>query len=220
MYKKILAFALTLLMLFSSVNALSEDLEVISFDSEEQEIIVIMDEEFQVLDEPALTELPEPEPAPAEEELELVEIELIEEEKNPVFLVVEKTTPPPKTITRYSKLDYNDYVVKVTFNTSSGIPEDAMLVAKCVLDERYYLNRMLSTEEQEGLEEFYIFSISLISNGIDYANYGGYEVEIVMGEDLPSGLEVISYQNNTPVKLQFETYVDGNQVNRLKFNAI
>lgn len=218
MYKKILAFALTLLMLFSSVNALSEDLEVISFDSEEQEIIVIMDEEFQVLDEPALTELPEPEPA--EEELELVEIELIEEEENPVFLVVEKTTPPPKTITRYSKLDYNDYVVKVTFNTSSGIPEDAMLVAKCVWDEQYYLNQMLSMEEQQELEEFYIFSISLISNDVDYANYGGYEVEIIMGEDLPSDLEVISYQNNTSVKLQFETYVDGNQVNRLKFNAI
>lgn len=216
MYKKILIFVLTLLMLFSSVNAFSEDLEVINFDSEEQEIIVIMDEEFQVLDEPALTELP----TPAEEELELVEIELIEEEENPVFLVVEKTTPPPKIITRYSKLDYNDYVVKVTFNTSSGIPEDAMLIAKCVLDEQYYLNQMLSIEEQKELEEFYIFSISLISNGIDYANYGGYEVEIIMGEDLPSDLEVISYQNNTPVKLQFETYVDGNQVNRLKFNAI
>lgn len=217
MCKKILIFVLTLLMLFSSVNAFSEDLEVINFDSEEQEIIVIMDEEFQVLDEPVLTELSE---TPAEEELELVEIELIEEEENPVFLVVEKTTPPPKIITRYSKLDYNDYVVKVTFNTSSGIPEDAMLVAKCVWDEQYYLNQMLSTEEQEELEEFYIFSISLISNGVDYANYGGYEVEIIMGEDLPSNLEVISYQNNTSVKLQFETYVDGNQVNRLKFNAI
>ena len=195
MYKKILIFILTLLMLFSSVNAFSEDLEVTSLDFEEQEIIIMPDEEFQVLDEPAPTELP------AEEELELVEVELVEIEKNPVFLVVEKTTPPPKIITRYSKLDYNDYVVKVTFNTSSGIPEDAMLVAKCVLDEQYYLNQMLSMEEQEELEEFYIFSISLISNGIDYANYGGYEVEIIMGEDLPSDLEVISYQNNTPVKL-------------------
>ena len=204
MYKKILIFVLTLLMLFSSVNAFSEDLEVTSLDFEEQEIIIVLDEENE----------------PAQEEFELVEIELMEVEENPVFLVIEKTAPPPKIITRYSKLDYNDYVVKVTFNTSSGIPEDAMLVAKCVLDERYYLNRMLSTEEQEGLEEFYIFSISLISNGIDYANYGGYEVEIVMGEDLPSDLEVISYQNNTPVKLQFETYVDGNQINRLKFNAI
>lgn len=185
MYKKILIFVLTLLMLFSSVNAFSEDLEVTSLDFEEQEIIIVLDEENE----------------PAQEEFELVEIELMEVEENPVFLVIEKTTPPPKIITRYSKLDYNDYVVKVTFNTSSGIPEDAMLVAKCVLDERYYLNRMLSTEEQEELEEFYIFSISLISNGIDYANYGGYEVEIVMGEDLPSDLEVISYQNNTPVKL-------------------
>lgn len=204
MYKKILIFVLTLLMLFSSVNAFSEDLEVTSLDFEEQEIIIVLDEENE----------------PTQEEFELVEIELMEVEENPVFLVIEKTTPPPKIITRYSKLDYNDYVVKVTFNTSSGIPEDAMLVAKCVLDEQYYLNRMLSTEEQKELEEFYIFSISLISNGIDYANYGGYEVEIVMGEDLPSDLEVISYQNNTPVKLQFETYVDGNQVNRLKFNAI
>lgn len=204
MYKKILIFVLTLLMLFSSVNAFSEDLEVTSLDFEEQEIIIVLDEENE----------------PAQEEFELVEIELMEVEENPVFLVIEKTAPPPKIITRYSKLDYNDYVVKVTFNTSSGIPEDAMLIAKCVLDEQYYLNRMLSIEEQEELEEFYIFSISLISNGIDYANYGGYEVEIVMGKDLPSDLEVISYQNNTPVKLQFETYVDGNQVNRLKFNAI
>ena len=217
MYKKILTFVLTLLMLFSSVNAFSEDLEVTSLDFEEQEITVVLDEEIQVLDEPALTELPKPTPA---EELEPIEIELMEIEENPVFLVVEKTTPPPKIITRYSKLDYNDYVVKVTFNTSSGIPEDAMLVAKCVLDEEYYLNQMLSIEEQEELEEFYIFSISLISNGIDYANYGGYEVEIIMGEDLPSDLEVISYQNNTSVKLQFETYVDGNQANRLKFNVI
>lgn len=216
MYKKILIFVLTLLMLFSSVNAFSEDLEVTSLDFEEQEIIIVSDEEIQVLNEPVPTELPEL----AEEELELVEVELIEVEENPVFLVVEKTIPTPKIITRYSKLDYNDYVVKVTFNTSSGIPEDAMLIAKCVLDKQYYLNRMLSVEEQEELEEFYIFSISLISNGIDYANYGGYEVEIIMGEDLPSDLEVISYQNNTSVKLQFETYIDGNQINRLKFNAI
>ena len=196
MYKRILIFVLTLLMLFSSVNAFSENLEVTSFDFEEQEIIITLDEEIQVLNEPALTELPKP-----AEELEFMETELVEVKENPVFLVVEKTTPPPKIITRYSKLDYNDYIVKVTFNTSSGIPEDAMLVAKCVLDEQYYLNRMLSIEEQKELEEFYIFSISLISNGIDYANYGGYEVEIVMGEDLPSDLEVISYQNNTPVKL-------------------
>ena len=210
MYKKILTFVLTLLMLFSSVNAFSEDLEATTLDFEEQEIIVIMDEEFHVLDEPALTELPEPEPTPVEEKLKFIETELVEVEENPVFLVVEKMTPPPKTITRYSKLDYNDYVIKVTFNTSSGIPEDAMLVTKCVLDEQYYLNQMLSIKEQEELEEFYIFSVSLISNGVDYANYGGYEVEIIMGEDLPSDLEIISYQNNTSVKLQFETYVDGN----------
>ncbi len=215
MYKKILIFVLTLLILFSSVNAFSENLEVISLDFEEQEIIVTMDEEFQILNEPALTELPRP-----AEELEFVETELMEIEENPVFLVVEKTAPLPKIITRYSKLDYNDYIIKVTFDTSGGIPEDAMLVAKCVLDKQYYLNQMLGIEKQKELEEFYIFSISLISNGIDYANYGGYEVEIVMGEDLPSDLEVISYQNNTSVKLQFETYLDGNQVNRLKFNAI
>jgi hypothetical protein len=161
------------------------------------------------------------------EEIEAIIIEDGAEEEPEEQLPLIQTEELPESVRLEASMPGRDYKVVVRYDTDSGIPQDAQLIVSEILDqERYdrYLENaqnMLDEEEREELEDFYLLSVSLISNGVDYASMGGYEVEIVMNDAIEAeGMQAISFTDDLPTRLQTNAVINADEtIDRISFNS-
>ena len=161
------------------------------------------------------------------EEIEAVIDEESADEEPEEQLPLLQTEELPESVVLEASMPGRDYKVVVRFDTDSGIPQDAQLIVSEILDQQRYdrylesAQNMLDEEEREDLEDFYLLSVSLISDGVDYAGMGGYEVEIVMNDAIEAeGMQAMSFTDDLPTRLQTNAVINADEtIGRISFNS-
>jgi len=142
-------------------------------------------------------------------------------------------TPSPLALhvsnyVKVARVANRDYSVVVRYTSDSGIPADAVLTATEIIDPAsygaFYDDAKSALEENdEEMTDFFLLSISLVSNGVDYADSFGYEVEIVLNEDLeaePEEIRAIQFGDDGATVLDTTAALnDEERVGRIAFRS-
>ena len=81
-------------------------------------------------------------------------------------------------------------VVTATFDSESGIPRNAELVVNMITSgaayEEYLRNAKDFLDDEE-LQNLFLLEISIMADGIDYADSGIYKIDVVLNESVSDG---------------------------------
>ena len=133
---------------------------------------------------------------------------------------------------KVARLEGCDYSVHVRYTEDSGIPANAQLIVKEIVDSHAYDDYYASAvsvldgdpdEAGESVEQFFLLSVSLIADGKDYAADHTYWVEIVMDQALdadPANVTAVQFSGTQAAALNANAETDGEQtIQRINFQS-